>query len=209
LNLMVPVFALALVAAAAQSSAKPGCASIPYPDVSQECSRRQAEADTLCKRDAWECVGLDTKPLRSDVAALSGKLEGVKTEQDEMRRQESEAGDDKSENLQLKIGDLEGVIVQSSVDLLAAEQTLEARLAQIDLRITNGRQCRDALIAVRDAFKAATRQARFDPEAASKPANGPLIEQWAKAREEKDKAIEKVVGGLDQCEKQRAGEAGD
>jgi len=107
---MVPVFALALVAAAAQSSAKPGCASIPYPDVSQECSRRQAEADTLCKRDAWECVGLDTKPLRSDVAALSGKLEGVKTEQDEMRRQEPEAGDDKSENLQLKIGDLEGVI---------------------------------------------------------------------------------------------------
>jgi len=80
LNLMVPVFALALVAAAAQSSAKPGCASIPYPDVSQECSRRQAEADTLCKRDAWECVGLDTKPLqfagnvvrRANAAAAAG-----------------------------------------------------------------------------------------------------------------------------------------
>ena len=185
---------------------KKGCASIPYQDLKDVCTREQSEADKLCKDDAWACTGLETKALRGDIGAANGTIEGLKNEQDDMRRRESGAGDDKTQNLQLKVGDLEGVIVQNSAELVGLEQTLEAKLNEIDLRVTKGRQCRNALIGVRDAFKSATRNARYDAEGAKKPSADQLIEKWTKARDDREKALGKVVEGLEQCEKRRAGD---
>jgi uncharacterized membrane protein len=188
------------------AAGKKGCASIPYADINDTCRRQQAEADRFCKNETWSCAGLGTKSLRGQIGALDATIKNQQNERDDIQRQESGAGEDRARNMELKVADLDGVVSTNATELAAYQDTLEKDLDELDRRIAMGRQCRDAITEVRNAFKYATRNARIDTDEQKKPSVDALIEIWSKAREDQDKALKWALEGLEQCEQSRVGE---
>jgi hypothetical protein len=184
-----------------------GCESIPYGSYRDQCGRKSDKVDELCKTDSWSCDGLETKSVRETIIGLSGAIERLKAQIDQLKNQLSSAGSDTEKNeIEGKIKATQDQFDKKTEDLDGKKKGLETDLSEIDNRLYKGRQCLDARTDVQSVFASAISDAKRESDAEIKPIANQLIDYWERRAKEHEEAFRLVNQGLEKCNKCKSGD---
>jgi DNA repair exonuclease SbcCD ATPase subunit len=137
---------------------KTGCASIPYSDLSRNCSDQQNGVNDWCKggRGPVTCTGIDTRKIRDDIDRAERKLDDLKRELSSLQSKRSSAKDDaEKRSAEKEIDEKEKAIDTAKRSIEQLKKDLEDARKQIQQIISTIDKCIDYREAVMNIFSSA------------------------------------------------------
>jgi chromosome segregation ATPase len=192
--------------AVAAADADQGCASIPYEDYREQCTRKGADVERWCKTEPRKCEGLETKPLIDKISGMSDKIASLKQDRDKLNDQKSSASEEQRHDLEQQISDIEKQIYDMSKELDFTKTSLETDKSDADKRIYNGGNCVTARNDVQAVFKSASSKADGESEPEISPLAKRLIDYWDNGAKNHEVELQKAKDAIDYCQKCKSGE---
>lgn len=184
-----------------------GTPSIPYESLRRTAAEQQDIVNNLCKTE-WSCKSLGTKSIREDINdRLPGKINENKNTLTNLNNDLAKAvTDDEKRSIQEKIKKLDEETERLSNLLKNKTESLKNDLQEIDTRITQGTNCKNARLAVRKAFQDAIDKAKNESDPDIKAIANQLITYWEKGNQKHVEAVTKADEGIEICQKCQKGD---
>ncbi|MGI0492661.1 hypothetical protein ACN4EG_12825 [Alkalinema pantanalense CENA528] len=183
-----------------------GIESIPYENLRRTANEQQEIVNNLCKTE-WSCDSLGTKSIRADINGLQGKINENKNTLISLNNDLSKAAtDDEKRSIQEKIDKLNDATKRMSDVLADKTSRLENDLKEIDTRITKGTNCKNARLAVKQAFQDAIDKAKNESDPDIKAIANQLITYWEEGNKQHVEAAANADKGVQICQKCQTGD---
>jgi hypothetical protein len=178
-----------------------GCLSIPYSDLQDSCVRKQAEVNKMCKDSGpWNCDDVDPKETQK-------KIESVKTERDDLKRQRESleritpVNDDAKRQKDEAIKKIDDRLYEIKRTQENLEREVSESTKKVNDRMYVGKACRDNRQNVMEVFRDAKSRANGEHDADIEPIAKKLIAGWEKEEDGHDKAVQAAKVGVERCDK--------
>jgi hypothetical protein len=185
--------------AVSEANSDNGCESIPYPNIKDRCRGKRDGVKDYCKVEELSCDEFDPSGIQRKVGEMSGKIDQLKRDRDNLQSKLSSATDQDKNDIQNKINDLNKQIqdFQGKIEEFNTKRNDEK--SKIRDRIEKGKTCLDLRIDVQKIFKEAKEQAAAETDPAIKALAEKLIQYWTSKEGGHQTAITNTNTAIDKC----------